>query len=152
MAMKKTILFLLAFTVCAASAGAAEIKLKDLSGQEVNISTYTQSSKKPLLLFFWTSWCPFCMRELKTLNQRKQQLGDAADLIAVNAGESKSIVERAVKNYKLESRVLLDESNIATDSYGIVGVPTFVLIDRKGSVSAKENSFPEAQIKKLSSQ
>lgn len=151
--MKKfLVVFLGAIFLAAASASAAETKglqLEELSGQKVNIGSFTADNAKPMLLLFWTSWCPFCMNELKTLNRRQQQIGDAAVLFAVNAGESKGIVERVVRSNKLEIRMLLDQKMEAVDAYGVVGVPTFVLVDTQGKVVFKDNFFPEAEIKKL---
>jgi peroxiredoxin len=154
--MTKLPLMFFAFMLLAAplaamenGSGSKRLILQDISGKEVDVVSFAQSSKKPLLLFFWTSWCPYCMRELKTINQRKQALGDSAELFAVNAGESKGIVERIARNYKLEMRVFMDEHGQVTDAYGIVGVPAFVLLDQQGAVVFNGNSFPDAAIRKL---
>jgi peroxiredoxin len=128
---------------------AKSLELQDLHGKSVDISAYPRESKKPLLLFFWTTWCPFCMKEIKSARERGQELGKTVDLFAVNAGENKAAVERTVTRYNLDIRVFLDEKMAAVDEYGIVGVPTYVLLDTNGSVIFKDNFFPEAEIKKL---
>lgn len=135
-----------------ASASIADKKdliVQDLSGKTVDIASYTAQSKKPLLLFFWTSWCPYCLKELKDLNQKQEELGGKVDLFAINAGESKKTVERVVSDRKLTARVFTDEEMKAADGFDVLGVPTFVLIDEKGSVLFKDNFFPEAEIKKI---
>jgi thioredoxin-related protein len=37
----------------------------------------------------------------------------------------------------------LDEESSLAESYGVVGVPTFVFVDAKGIVSAVEHVLPE---------
>jgi thiol-disulfide isomerase/thioredoxin len=156
MVMMKLPLVFFAFMFLAAPLSAIEtgagnkgLRLQDLSGKEADIASFAQSSKKPLLLFFWTSWCPYCMKEIRTINQRKQALGDSVELFAVNAGESKSLVERVARNYKLEMRVFADEYGQVTGAYGIVGVPAFVLFDQQGAVVFNDNFFPDAAISTL---
>jgi thiol-disulfide isomerase/thioredoxin len=154
--MKKLPLLFFVFALLAAPAFAMDggmvsrsLTLQDLSGQSVDMLKFTQSSKKPLLLFFWTSWCPYCMQEVKTIDQRQKELGDSVDLFAINAGEGRGIVERVAKSNNFNVRVFLDESTQAAETFGIIGVPAFVLIDRQGKVVFNGNSFPNAEIRVL---
>jgi hypothetical protein len=39
--------------------------------------------------------------------------------------------------------VLLDEAGQAARAYGIVGIPTYVLIDRKGKIAWRKHLLPE---------
>jgi thiol-disulfide isomerase/thioredoxin len=132
-----------------AGAQSQGLKLRDLSGNIIDLTSFAQSNNKPMLLFFWTSWCPYCMKEIKTINQYSQRFGNSVALFAVNGGESRNIVERVARNYNLEVRVLLDEQGQAIEAFGIIGVPTFILIDQQGKVVFKDNSFPEAQLRAL---
>jgi hypothetical protein len=55
-----------------------------------------------------------------------------------------------VRNYNIAFKVLLDQENEVAYAYHIVGVPTYVLIDKKGVIRYKGNSFPGSEIKQLS--
>lgn len=127
---------------------AAPFTLKDLSGNTYSLSDY--SGKKPVLLFFWTTWCPYCLTKLRLMNREYEGLEkNGVALLAVNAGERRSSVERLVRNYGIRYTVLVDESSSATDDYRVIGVPTFVLIDREGRIRYKGNEYPESAIEEL---
>lgn len=154
--IKKLILLSLAAVMTAAPSYALDnistnkdLRLKDLAGQEVDLAAFATESGKPLLLFFWTSWCPYCMTELKSVNAKS---GETSGLtfMAVNAGETKTIAERIARNNKLEMRVLLDQDQKAVTAFGIIGVPTFILLDVQGNVVFKDNYFPDDKVKEIS--
>lgn len=128
---------------------APNFKLPDLSGEVVELSSYKNS--QAVLLFFWTTWCPYCLREIRILNSRIQNLqAKGIEILAINAGESQIKVKRLMQNYDLDLKVLLDEKAEVADSYGVLGVPTFVLIDKKGRVIFIDNYFPHQEISQIS--
>ena len=130
---------------------AGDLKLQDLSGKTYELSAY--KNKQSVLLFFWTTWCPFCLRSLQMLNKEYVNLEkDDIVLLGINAGEKPRTVERLVRNYQIMFKILLDKDSTATDTYRVVGVPTFVLIDKKGVIRYKGNSYPGSKIKQISGQ
>lgn len=141
--------FLLPQYVSAKELGeAADFKLKDLDGKQVSLSDY--KGRQPVMLFFWTTWCPFCRKELKVLNEKHQELSkDGFEVFAVNVAEGASKVGNFIKHYQLTLRVILDIDSSVAESYGIFGVPTYIIIDNKGGIRFKGNSFPEKEYKAL---
>jgi peroxiredoxin len=130
---------------------APNFKLMDLSGATVELKSYI--NKQPVLLFFWTTWCPFCLKEIKVLNTDRKSLEEKGiAVLAINAGESERAVKRLVKNYNLDLKVLLDENALTADDYGVIGVPTFVLIDQNGGVLFNDNYYPHQELRGISSQ
>jgi peroxiredoxin len=133
------------------NAVAGNIQLRDLSGKTYELSAYR--NKQPVLLFFWTTWCPFCLQSLQRLNRDYVNLEkDGIVLLGINAGEHPSVVERLVRNYQITYKILLDTESTATDTYRVLGVPTFVLIDKKGVIRYKGNSYPGSEIKRINDQ
>jgi peroxiredoxin len=149
----KCTIFILAlsliFALSFADAGfAAGIILEDLESKPVNLSVVTG---KPSILFFWTTWCPYCRSELKDLNKQHAQMEkEGVDVFAVNVGEQGYKVERFLKNYALSIRVLLDKDGWAAQNYKIRGVPTYIFINRFGEVAAAEHALPSNYIDILS--
>jgi len=126
---------------------APDFRLKDMQENTVVLSSYRD--KSPVFLFFWATWCPFCRDELKNLNSRyRELLRDNVEVLAVDIGESLPTVERFISNYALVFKVLLDRDSQAAYSYNIVGVPTFILIDKKGRIVFQDHRFPQ-EYKKL---
>jgi len=115
--------------------------LNDLDGKPVDISSY---QGKPVMLFFWTTWCHYCRTQIKILNKNHDQLKkDGIIVLAVNIGESDYKIKRFFKDYALNFKVLLDEQGDLADNYDVMGVPTYILLDKTGKVVLHDNTFPQ---------
>lgn len=127
---------------------APDFMLKDLNRDTFILSSY--KDKQPVLLFFWTTWCPSCRSELKTLNDLYPELiKEGWELFAIDVAESAYRVENFVKNYALNFKVLLDKDAAVMDSYDLFGVPTYVLVDKEGYIVFKDNYFPRQDYRRL---
>jgi peroxiredoxin len=125
-----------------------DFQLKDVNQETVILSSYID--KQPVLLFFWTTWCPYCRKELKIINSRYGELTkEGLELLPINVGESPERVNNFLKKDSLAFRVLLDQNGDAANSFGILGVPTYILIDKKGKILFQGHTFPEKEYKKL---
>ncbi|MFA5092588.1 MAG: TlpA disulfide reductase family protein [Candidatus Omnitrophota bacterium] len=123
------------------SALASDIILNDLNGKSVNLSSY---KNKPTILFFWTTWCPYCRKEIKELNRMYAQMKKEGILVfAINIGETEYKVKNFFKNYELNLRVLVDRQSLTAEKYDIMGVPTYVFIADSGNIVADRNNLPE---------
>lgn len=127
---------------------AADFNLKDIYGTMVKLSSY--KDKQPVILFFWTTWCPFCRQELKLLNDIYPQLQkDGVELLAINIAESEYKVNDFYKNYGLTFKVLLDKGAAVAYIYEILGVPTYIFINKKGYIVFREHAFLKGKYKML---
>ena len=127
-------------------ARAADIILHDLNAKAVNISSYIG---KPTILLFWTTWCPYCRKEIKALNQIYPQIKkEGINIFAINIGESDYTVKKFFISNALGFSVLLDKDAVAADKYGVVGVPTYVFMDKFGHVNSDLHALP-SNYKKL---
>ncbi len=125
----------------------------DFTLNDVYQNAYTLSSykdKQAVILLFWTTWCPFCRKELKVLNGLYSGLAeDGVEVLSINAGEDPNTVQNFVENNNLAYRVLLDRDNHVSTLYGLIGVPTYILINKQGEIVFKENYFPANEYKDL---
>lgn len=120
---------------------AANFKLTDINNTEVSLSDY--KGKQAVLLFFWTTWCPFCIGELGDLSPKYGELKEnGLELLAINVGESTNKVIKYVKRYNPFFKVLLDKDRAVSYAFDVLGVPTYVLINKKGEVVLQGHSFP----------
>lgn len=122
------------------SASAQDITVKDLKGNTVSIDSYKGN---PAILFFWTTWCPYCRKEIKELNKIYDQAKkEGTNIIGVNIGESTYKVQRFFKDYALKLTMLLDKDGLLSDKYEVIGVPTYIFLDKEGKVTSTEHSLP----------
>jgi len=129
---------------------APEFSLADLNNNIVSLSSY--KGKQGVLLFFWTTWCPFCREQLKVINNKYSRLSQKGLVVlGINSGEPAARVARFLKNYSLAYPVLLDDYSEVAIKYRLIGVPTYVLIDKQGNIIYQDNYFPtdEAQAEAL---
>lgn len=127
---------------------AVDFNLKDLSGNEIKLSDFRD--KQPLILFFWATWCPVCRKQIPLLNKMYPDFKkDGIEVLGIDVEESKEKVERFLKNYPLNIKVILDPDGKVASDYKIIGVPTYFLIDKKGNIVSQDNSFPQEKYKEL---
>ncbi|MCX5696664.1 MAG: TlpA disulfide reductase family protein [Candidatus Omnitrophica bacterium] len=125
-----------------------DFTFSDLSRNTVSLASFRD--KQPVVLFFWTTWCPFCRKEIQALNTKYDNLKkDGWEILAVDAGEDARKVEsyRNANGIKLD--LFLDQDMKITNALEVLGVPTYVIINKKGRVAAKVNSFSPDEYKYL---
>lgn len=127
---------------------APDFELRDIYQDTYTLSSYRD--KQPVLLLFWATWCPVCQNELRALNQSYAGLSeDGLEMFAINVGELPDTVEDFTKSYFLAYRVLLDRDTSVARSYKIVGIPLYVLVDKKGYIVFQDSYFPQREYKDL---
>lgn len=120
---------------------APNFKLKDIEDKEYILFDF---SGKDLILFFWTTWCPYCIRELQNLERKFLSLKSRGkELLSINIGESKERIKRFSQRYGLTFPILLDEDYRVSRQYGLFGVPTYVLIDKNGRIKFFGHYLPK---------
>lgn len=130
------------------SSAAPDFSLTDLNGRRVSLSDY--KDKKAVVLFFWTTWCPYCRQELKKLNvEYPSLLKDSIALLAINSGEPKEKVEGYAKSRNLSLEIFLDENSVVSEKYEVMGVPTYFILDKSGKIIFSSNTFPGDKLKAL---
>ncbi|WP_226655676.1 TlpA disulfide reductase family protein [Pseudalkalibacillus hwajinpoensis] len=110
--------------------------LEDIkSGEVIQLSDF---AGKPMMITFWASWCPDCMKDLPM----KEQFYQHADLeklafLTINVtGRERS--DEAGKEFTLKNDlsfpVLEDNGRETYDHYGCTGVPTTVLLNKNHQI------------------
>jgi len=115
----------------AAKEQAPNFTLKDLYGRSVNFNAY---QGRNVLLVFTTTWCPYCKQEIAELKQFHKTYKGRLDIVAIYVNESTRKVFSFVRDYQIPYTVLIDPEGDVARAYGIIGVPTRVLVGRDGTM------------------
>jgi peroxiredoxin len=82
--------------------------------------------------------------ELKKLNQQySSMVQEGIVVFGVNVSESGYKVQRFFQGYQLNFKILLDESGLLANKYDLMGVPTFIFLDKAGQETYRANSLPD---------
>lgn len=122
--------------------------LKDLKGQEVNLSDYLG---RTVVLDFWATWCGPCIMSFPTMTKARDlfvEEGKDVVFLFVDTGEKETdftSIQTKVLNF-LENKpytmeVLFDLDDKMQQSYEISGLPTKLFIDPKGNIRYKSTGF-----------
>jgi peroxiredoxin len=121
--------------------------LPDFTLQTFDGSSTSRASLegRPLLLVFWNTWCPNCMRELPEVNRLAEEFGPRGlAVLAINTAMNDS--ERKARAYWEKVGygfpVGFDRDFEIGQAFGIRGVPTIFLVDSKGIVRYKHPLVP----------
>lgn len=107
------------------------ISFKDLEGN-------------PAMIVFWTAWCPVCKEEAPHINKIFEEFGPKGlSVVGINIGESDARVNEGIKEFGIKYTVAKDTSTEVAKSYKVVGTPTVVILDSKGTVNYFGNEIPK---------
>jgi thiol-disulfide isomerase/thioredoxin len=110
---------------------APEIKLEDLSGNEVDLRRNFEGDKT--LVLFWNPGCGFCQRMLPDLKEWEENRPEGAPkLLVISAG-----TEEANKEMGLSSSVALDQNFSVGRTFGAGGTPSAVLVDAESKIASE---------------
>jgi peroxiredoxin len=119
----------------------ADFALPALDGKPVTLNQFL--GKKPVLLVFWATWCPECRAAIPSINAlHAGPVGRKVQILGLDFRESREKVAAAVRERDIRYPVLLDEKGKVARAYGVVGIPTFVLIGRDGAIAYRAHSLP----------
>jgi len=113
---------------------APDFTLEDMDGE-----TYTLSKLrgKVVMVNFWATWCPPCREEIPSMETVYQALQDKGFIVlAINQWETPDHVFSYMGQLDVYPTfpILFDRDSNVSDSYGVKGLPTTLLIDKQGRV------------------
>ena len=126
---------------------APEISMKDTEG---NIRRLSDLRGKVVMIDFWASWCGPCRRENPNVVKLYKKYHDKGfEIYSVSLDKEKSAWLKAIKDDGLVWPNHVSDLNGWTSSagaaYGIMSVPSTVLVDREGRIIARNLRGPELE-------
>jgi peroxiredoxin len=90
---------------------------------------------KVVFLNFWATWCKPCEEEMPSMERLHQRFKDRGLVVLAIAEDSggAAVVAPYVKRHRLSFPVGLDPKSEVATLYGVWGVPSTFIIDRRGN-------------------
>ncbi len=122
------------------------IKLKDVTGNSVNLSEISNNGN-PIIISFWATWCKPCKAELNAIAEEFEDWVDETGVkliaISIDDARSSSRVEPYVNAMGWEYTVLMDPNGDMKRAMNVNNVPhTFLLNSDKKIVWDHNNYSP----------
>jgi peroxiredoxin len=126
---------------------APDFILKDLAGEDFKLSA---ARGKPVLLIFVTTWCPTCRSEIPHYKNIYGTYGQRGlEVVGIDIEEPKNRVSQFAAKNQIPYKTLLDEKGRVASAYGIVGIPTMVLINKDGRILTRKYFAVETVLQTL---
>lgn len=125
-----------------------DFTLKTLEGQEMVLSGL---KGKVILLDFWATWCGPCRESIPHLNDLYRNYRDQGlELIGMSTDKEGDVemVRRFVKTMAIPYPIIMTPDDVSR-KYKVTGLPTTVLIDRKGKIRERWVGFNSAIQKQI---
>lgn len=115
---------------------ADDFTLMNTQGQNVSLSDYRG---KFVLLNFWATWCPPCVKEMPALSDLHNTLklpDGGLHVVAIHVGPALATVNQFLQDRPVSFDVLID-SDMSLAAWEVAGLPTTFLISPSGKIIHK---------------
>jgi len=124
-----------------------DFTISDLDGKQVSLSDF---AGKPVILFFWAVWCPFCTEELPHLQKQYPNIkAKGIEVLAIDINDSPERLKKFLSRRAITLPVLMDEKSHVATAYKVIGIPTYVLINANGEIQFHGNILPDTYLELL---
>ena len=124
-------------------------KIRMINGEFSELKNYV--GEGPLLLEFWTTWCPNCPKQMGYLSDLAEHFKDAGlQILGINLNEPKIVnkVKPYIQNRNFSYDIAIDPEEKLGKYFGVKGIPTLLLVDNRGNVINRYVGYSPGQEEK----
>ena len=121
-------------------------KIKMLNGRYAQLSDFNEDG--PMIINFWTTWWPFCERQLAYLDQLNSNFSETGlKVLAVNVNKPQILnqVRPYINKRKYRFDVSVDPRGKLAKQFGVKGFPSLYLVDKDGTIIHKSDGYEDGQ-------
>lgn len=124
-----------------------DFTLKELNGQTTEFNGI--KGQKLTVLLFWSTWSAYsgnALKQMERLYEKYRRKGLSVLAIDVDAqeitGKTISQIKSEIDSLKLDMPVSIDYGLVAFHDYGVIAVPSTVILDRNRVIKYELAGFP----------
>ena len=100
-------------------------------GESVTLSEL--AARKPVILLFWATWCPYCKALMPHIQSIRLEYGDDIHVLALHfrddKGDPVAFIEQAGYDF-----ALIPDSTELAKQYGVWGTPAVMIVDQDRTI------------------
>lgn len=125
---------------------APDFSLAVVSGPNTGDRIHLSELKgKAVVLSFWATWCGPCRLEAPTLEKLSKRLSSkGVPVLGINTMDEPGRAPNFARSQGLTYPIVFDEDNSVSASYGVESLPTIIIVDKNGTVSAVRTGVTDA--------
>ncbi len=154
--MKKYLLFIASNIISTFLCGCAgpsiteniNLSLPSFSMQTLDGYTITKSELegKVVILDFWATWCPPCLKEFPHFQEVYEKYNDHPDVVflSINTAWRKEKIEdarRFIKTNGYTMQTVFDSGSKITSLLKVESIPTILIVDKNSKIQVKRVGF-----------
>lgn len=111
---------------------APDFSLNTFSGEPITLANLRG---KRVLINFWASWCPPCLKEMPDLVSAYNELrGEGVEFVGIGMQDETAKLKQFVEEQQVPYIIVEDPKGDVGLRYAVLGMPTTVLVDSGGIV------------------
>jgi len=126
---------------------APDVSMRTLDGKPFALAAL---KGQVVVLDFWASWCAPCRKSFPFLDAlQTKHASDGLRVVGLTLEDDDEAVSGFLESIPVNFTIARDPSEKAGESFGVVAMPTTILIDREGNVAARFEGGDESVHKKI---